>query len=73
MRSKELKAIRKRLGFTQKEMAKVLGLASNSFACTERGETGITRGVAKLAKLAAIGLAKRPGARARMIEILRGT
>ena len=72
MKEKELKRIRTDLGLTQSEMARVLGLSSSgSYARIERGERNITRSIAKLAKLAGVALAKRPGARAKMIEILK--
>ena len=49
MTGPELRAIRKRLGWTQKEFAEHLGLHSNSLAKQERGEAGIGGAVERLA------------------------
>ena len=49
MTGKQLRAIRKRLGWTQKEFAEHLGLHPNSLAKQERGEAGIGGAVERLA------------------------
>ena len=38
-----LRAIRRRLGWTQAQLARALGLHPNSLACMERGEAPIRR------------------------------
>ncbi len=48
MNGKQLRAIRKKLGWTQVEMAKELRTTANNFARWERDERGITEPMAKL-------------------------
>jgi transcriptional regulator with XRE-family HTH domain len=48
MNGKELRAIRKKLGWTQVEMAKELRTTANTVARWERDERGITEPMAKL-------------------------
>jgi len=43
-----LRAIRRRLGWTQVELAEALGVASNTVARYERGELGIPEPTARL-------------------------
>ena len=51
MTGRELKRIRHRLGLTQVEMAKRLGLHPNTLARQERGEIGISVPVGRLAQV----------------------
>ena len=51
MTSKQLRAIRKRLDWTQVEFAERLGIHPNTLARQERGEKGIGGAVEKLARL----------------------
>ena len=53
MNGKELRRIRKRLGWTQAQLAEAIGLSANSVARQERGEIGIREPVAKLVKILA--------------------
>lgn len=45
------KAMRRKVGFTQKQMAEALGLHWNSVARMERGEIGISEPVVKLVRV----------------------
>jgi transcriptional regulator with XRE-family HTH domain len=47
----ELRAIRKKLGLSQHQFAKELGIHWNTLARAERGEHGISGSVEKLARL----------------------
>ena len=47
MKGKELRVMRKRLGWTQVEMAKALRSTANTVARWERGERNITEPMAK--------------------------
>ena len=49
----ELRRIRRRLGFSQRELAERLGLHPNTVARQERGEIPITAPVAKLVRFVA--------------------
>ena len=51
MNGKELRRIRKRLDWTQVQLAEAVGLSANSIARQERDEIGIREPVAKLVKL----------------------
>src|SRR5262245_22687175 len=53
MGSRELRAIRKRLGWSQAQLAEAVGIASNSIARKERGEIGIRECLARLLRLIA--------------------
>jgi transcriptional regulator with XRE-family HTH domain len=53
MNGKELRRIRKRIGWTQVQLAKALGISSNSVARQERNEIRISEPVAKLARIIA--------------------
>jgi len=70
MTGKQLKQIRRRLGWTQKQLAEVVGIAPNTLACEERGVHGISEPVATLIRLVAEGKLletpsqPRPGRRA---------
>ncbi len=70
MIGKELKMIRMKLGWTQKHLAEVVGIAPNTLATQERGEVGISEPVARLVMLIAKGvdieaiINPRPGGRA---------
>ena len=46
-----MRAIRKRLGWTQREFAERLGLHPNTVARQERGEAGIAGAVERLARV----------------------
>jgi transcriptional regulator with XRE-family HTH domain len=50
MKGKELRAIRKKFNWTQAELAKALGIASNTVARYERDEIGIKQPTARLVK-----------------------
>jgi transcriptional regulator with XRE-family HTH domain len=50
MKGKELRSIRKKLNWTQAELAKALGVTSNTVARWERDEMGINEPAARLAK-----------------------
>ena len=52
-RGRELRAIRKTLGVTQKVLASMLGIATNNVARQERGEVGIREPELRLARLLA--------------------
>jgi transcriptional regulator with XRE-family HTH domain len=56
MTAKELKSIRAKLGFTQKRLADMIGIAPNNLAKQERGELGISEPVARLVRLIAAGV-----------------
>lgn len=56
MTSRELRAIRKRLGWTQKRLAEAVGITPNGLAMAERGETGISEPLARLIRLIASGV-----------------
>jgi transcriptional regulator with XRE-family HTH domain len=51
MNGKQLKAIRKKLGWTQVELAKELRTTENTVARWERDERGITEPMAKLIEI----------------------
>ncbi len=51
MKGKELRRIRKRLGWTQVELAKAVGLTANTIARQERGEVGVGEPQARLVKI----------------------
>src|SRR5262245_45229759 len=53
MRGRELQGIRKRLGWSQAQLAEAVGVASNSIARQERGEMGIRECLARLIRLIA--------------------
>lgn len=48
-----MRKIRKGLGLTQKELAVLVGVATNSIARQERGEMGIRESLARLIRLTA--------------------
>lgn len=54
MTGAQLKKHRQRLGLTQKQMAKKIGLHWNSLARMERDEIGISEPVVKLVRLIAV-------------------
>lgn len=56
MTGRELKTIRKRLGWTQKQLAEAVGITPNGLAMQERGEIGISEPVARLVRLVAAGV-----------------
>ena len=49
----QMRKIRKGLGLTQKELAVLMGVATNSIARQERGEMGIRESLARLIRLTA--------------------
>jgi len=51
MTARELKTIRKRLGWSQARLAEAVGVASNSIARQERSEMGIKESLARLIRL----------------------
>jgi transcriptional regulator with XRE-family HTH domain len=51
MRGRELQSIRRKIGWTQRQLAEALGVASNTVARWERAERGISAPVAKLIRL----------------------
>jgi transcriptional regulator with XRE-family HTH domain len=53
MEGKELRALRKRLGLTQRALAERVGVHPNSIARQERGEVGIGEPLARLVRLLA--------------------
>jgi transcriptional regulator with XRE-family HTH domain len=53
MTGKELRAIRKRLGWTQAQLAARIGVAANSVARQERGEVRIRKSLALLVRMIA--------------------
>ena len=53
-----MRKIRKGLGLTQKELAVLVGVATNSIARQERGEMGIRESLARLIRLTAQTSAK---------------
>jgi len=55
MKGRELRRIRQRLGWTQAQMAKEAGVASNTVARWERDEMQISEPVARLIKIIAAG------------------
>jgi predicted transcriptional regulator len=63
MDGSELKQIRKKLGFTQEQLAEQLGVHWNSIARQERGEIGIRESQARLLRLL-LGQSKRGGMKA---------
>lgn len=66
MKGEELRAIRRRLGLTQAEFAKALGIHPNSESRQERNEIGIKESVAKVARfLAQTARPRRGGRKAR--------
>ena len=50
MKGKQLRSIRKKLDWTQAELAKALGVTSNTVARWERDEMGISEPAARLVK-----------------------
>ena len=48
LRGAEIRSLRKRLGMTQEELAKLLGVTANTVARWERGELGLSHSTAKL-------------------------
>ena len=54
-----VRRIRKRLGLTQVELAKTLGVSGNTVARWERGEVRITEPVARLIRFVATAAPKR--------------
>jgi DNA-binding transcriptional regulator YiaG len=65
MTGTELKAIRKRAGLTQVQLADLVGLHWNSIARQERGEVRITEPVARLIRLVTNRDTARPQKRPR--------
>ncbi len=63
MTGKELRRLRQRLGLTQAQLARRVGVAPNSIARQERGEIGIREPLARLIRLLAAQTA--PAARRR--------
>jgi transcriptional regulator with XRE-family HTH domain len=59
MKGSELRTIRKRLGWTQAQMAKEAGVATNSVARWERDEMRIREPIARLIKRIAAGTKKQ--------------
>lgn len=53
MQARELRSIRKRLGWSQVRLAEAVGVTSNSIARQERGEIGIKESLARLILLIA--------------------
>ncbi len=53
MTGTELRQLRKRLGLTQAELARLVGVARNSIARQERGVIGIREPLARLLRLVA--------------------
>ena len=53
MTGHQMRKIRKGLGLTQKELAVLVGVATNSIARQERGEMGIRESLARLIRLTA--------------------
>ena len=53
MTGQQMRKIRKGLGLTQKELAVLVGVATNSIARQERGEMGIRESLARLIRLTA--------------------
>jgi HTH-type transcriptional regulator/antitoxin MqsA len=53
MTPQELRRIRKKLGFTQRQLAELAGVAPNSIARQERGEIGIREPLARLIRILA--------------------
>ena len=53
MTGTELRRIRKRLGFSQRELAEQVGLHPNTVARQERGEVAISAPVAKFVRFVA--------------------
>jgi predicted transcriptional regulator len=51
MTGQQMRKIRKGLGLTQKELAVLVGVATNSIARQERGEMGIRESLARLIRL----------------------
>ncbi len=51
MKGKTLRQIRKRLGWTQVELAKAVGLTANTIARQERDEVAIGEPLARLVKI----------------------
>jgi transcriptional regulator with XRE-family HTH domain len=64
----DLRRLRRRLRLTQREMAAELAVHENTYSRQERGEIGIGRAVAKLARLLE---ASAPRSRARRSKIRR--
>lgn len=52
MKGREVRAIRKRLGISQRELGERLGVAQNTVARWERGEASITEPIARLVRIA---------------------
>jgi transcriptional regulator with XRE-family HTH domain len=53
MKAKELRGIRKRLGWSQRQVAEAVGVTANSVARWERGEMAIGEPSARLLKFIA--------------------
>jgi predicted transcriptional regulator len=53
MTGQQMRKMRKGLGLTQKELAVLVGVATNSIARQERGEMGIRESLARLIRLTA--------------------
>ncbi|MGD0073342.1 MAG: DUF1870 family protein [Candidatus Binataceae bacterium] len=51
MTGKQLRALRRRLKWTQAQMAKAIGVAPNTVARWERGERAIGESIARLVKM----------------------
>jgi len=56
MTGKQLKDLRQRLGWTQVQLAKAVGIAPNNIALQERGKIGISEPVARLILIVAAGV-----------------
>jgi transcriptional regulator with XRE-family HTH domain len=52
MRGREVRAIRKRLGISQRALGDRLGVAQNTVARWERGEANVTEPIARLIRIA---------------------
>jgi transcriptional regulator with XRE-family HTH domain len=59
MNGEELKSIRKRLGMTQVELSKLVGVTSNTIARWERDEVSISEPAARLIRSLSKGKRKR--------------
>lgn len=51
MEGKELRAIRKKMGLTQKQLAEKIGITWNTLARWERGELGIREPISRLIRI----------------------
>jgi transcriptional regulator with XRE-family HTH domain len=59
MTGDELRRLRRRLGFTQAQLAERVGVTANSVARWERGEMGIRESAARLIRLLAAAESRR--------------